>query len=43
MGGHFDPAAEAARNLREFSKYAPYHESQMQDVLVAFLHNAGIA
>jgi GMP synthase (glutamine-hydrolysing) len=43
MGGHFDPAAEAARNLREFSKYAPYHESQMRDVLVAFLHNAGIA
>jgi GMP synthase (glutamine-hydrolysing) len=43
MGSLFDPAAEAARNLREFSRYAPYYEIQMRDVLVAFLHNAGIA
>jgi GMP synthase (glutamine-hydrolysing) len=43
MGGCFDPAEETARNLREFSKYAPHYEPQMRDVLVAFLHNAGIA
>ena len=43
MGDHFDPREESARNLREFARYAPHYEAQMRDVLVAFLHNAGIA
>jgi GMP synthase (glutamine-hydrolysing) len=40
MGSQFDPAEEAARNLREFSKYAPYYEAQMREMLIAFLKNA---
>jgi GMP synthase-like glutamine amidotransferase len=43
MGDHFDPREESARNLREFARYAPYYEAQMRDVLIDFLHNAGIA
>ena len=43
MGGRFDPAEEAARNLREFARYAPYYEAQMREMLVAFLYNASIA
>jgi GMP synthase (glutamine-hydrolysing) len=43
MGSQFDPTAETARNLREFSKYAPFYETQMREVLIAFLHNTGIA
>jgi GMP synthase (glutamine-hydrolysing) len=42
MGDHFDPAAEATRNLQEFAKYAPYYEAQMREMLVAFLHNARV-
>jgi GMP synthase (glutamine-hydrolysing) len=42
MGNHFDPTEEAARNLREFSKYAPYYETQMREMLIAFLRNAGL-
>lgn len=42
MGSQFDPAEEAARNLREFSKYAPYYEAQMREMLIAFLRNAGL-
>jgi GMP synthase (glutamine-hydrolysing) len=42
MGSQFAPAEEAARNLREFSKYAPCYEAQMQELLMAFLKNAGL-
>ncbi len=42
MGDHFDPAEEAARNLREFARYAPVHEAQMGEMLRAFLDNAGL-
>ena len=37
MGDRFDPNDEAARNLREFAKFAPYHETQMRDMFLAFL------
>ena len=37
MGDRFDPAAEAARNLREFASYAPLYERQMARMLRAFL------
>ena len=33
---------EAAANLREFAAFAPYHESQMRRLLLAFLSNAGL-
>ncbi len=42
MGEGFDPVEEAARNLREFAKYAPQHEAQMRELLRAFLENAGL-
>lgn len=42
MGNDFDPGEEAARNLREFDKFAPVHEQQMRQVLLAFLRNAGL-
>ena len=37
MGNRFDPAEEAARNLREFTGYAPLYEPQMARMLRAFL------
>ena len=37
MGDRFDPAEEAARNLREFTAYAPLYEPQMARMLRAFL------
>ena len=43
MGDGFDPAEEAARNLREFAKFAPIHEAQMGDLLRAFLLKAGLS
>ena len=43
MGDRFDPDEEAARNLREFAKFAPTHEAQMGTLLRAFLSNAGLA
>ena len=43
MGHHFDPDEEAARNLREFARYEPHYQAQMRLMLLAFLHNAGIA
>ena len=43
MGDHFDPDEEAARNLAEFAKFAPSHEKQMRELLIAFLSNAGLA
>lgn len=42
MGEGFDPRDEAARNLREFAKFAPVHEAQMGDMLRAFLLQAGL-
>ncbi|MCI0441559.1 MAG: type 1 glutamine amidotransferase [Chloroflexi bacterium] len=42
MGDAFDPDEEAARNLREFAKYAPHYEAQMRELLLAFLRNAGV-
>ena len=42
MGEAFDPDEEAERHLREFAKYAPFHEAQMRELLLAFLRNAGI-
>jgi GMP synthase (glutamine-hydrolysing) len=43
MGDRFDPKEEAARHLREFAKYAPVYQSQMRDLLQAFLRQAGLA
>jgi len=43
MGDNFDPAEEAARNLREFAGFAPTYEAQMGDMLRAFLLNAGLS
>jgi GMP synthase (glutamine-hydrolysing) len=37
MGGQFDAKDESTRNLREFTKFAPCHESQMGEMLLAFL------
>ena len=42
MGGRFDPKEEAARNLREFARYAPAYCAQMRNLLTAFLRNAGL-
>ncbi|MDE2844782.1 MAG: hypothetical protein OXN21_15600, partial [Chloroflexota bacterium] len=42
MGDRFDPQEEAARNLREFARFAPVHETQMAELLRAFLANAGL-
>ena len=39
MGDRFDAREESARNLREFAKFAPYHEAQMREMLLAFLRN----
>ena len=38
MGDRFDPAEEAARNLREFTAFAPHHETQMARMLRALLN-----
>ena len=43
MGDRFDPAEEAARNLREFAKFSPAHEAQMGNLLRAFLASAGLS
>ena len=42
MGDRFDPAEEAARNLREFTAFAPHHEAQMARMLRALLVEAGL-
>lgn len=42
MGERFDPAEEAARNLREFEKFAVYHEAQCGEMLRALLGQAGL-
>ncbi len=42
MGNRFNPKEEAARNLEEFTKFAPHHEKQMAELLVAFLENGGL-
>lgn len=41
MGERFDPQEEAARNLREFAAFAPFHERQMARLLRAILDQAG--
>ena len=43
MGERFDPREEAARNLREFAAFAPYHERQMARLLRAILRQAARA
>ncbi|MCY4415248.1 MAG: type 1 glutamine amidotransferase [Chloroflexi bacterium] len=43
MGDRFDPAEEAARNLREFESFAPHHEAQMGKLLTALLSQAGLS
>ena len=40
MGDRFDPREEAARNLREFAAFAPFHERQMARLLRAILRQA---
>ena len=42
MGDSFIAEEEAARNLREFSKFVPEHQRQMTDLLKAFLNNANL-
>ena len=42
MGDRFNPAGEAARNLREFARFAPHHEAQMARMLRALLTQAGL-
>ena len=42
MGCDFDPEVESARNVREFTSFAPHHEKQMRELLMAFLGNAGL-
>ena len=42
MGERFDPDEEAARNLREFAAFAPFHERQMARLLRALLRQAGV-
>ena len=42
MGERFNPEEEAARNLREFTTFAPKHEAQMGEVLRALLTQAGL-
>ena len=42
MGDRFDAAEEAARNLREFAAFAPFHEAQMARMLRALLTQAGL-
>lgn len=42
MGDRFNPDEEAARNLREFTAFAPYHEAQMARMLRALMTQAGL-
>ena len=42
MGDRFDPSEEAARNRREFARFAPHHEAQMANLLRAMLAQAGL-
>ena len=42
MGERFDPQEEAARNLREFTVFARFHEAQMARMLRALLAQAGL-
>ena len=43
MGPAFNPKEESARNIREFTKFAPQHRRQMTAMLEAFLRNASLA
>ena len=42
MGDRFDPSEEAARHLREYTRYEPHYREQMRNLLTAFLHNADL-
>ena len=42
MGDRFDADEEAARHLREYARFAPIYESQMGEMLLAFLSGAGL-
>ena len=42
MGQAFRQEEEAARNLREFTRFVPEHQRQMSNLLEAFLVNAGL-
>ena len=42
MGDRFKAEEEAARNLREFTRFVPDHQCQMSNLLKAFLVNAGL-
>ena len=42
MGERFDAQEEAARNLREFTAFARFHEAQMGQMLTALLGQAGL-
>ena len=42
MGDRFDPREESARNLREFTAFARFHEAQMGRMLRALLTQAGL-
>ncbi len=42
MGARFDPNEAVVRNLGEFTSFAPFHEAQMRERLLAFLRNAGL-
>lgn len=42
MGSRFDPREEAARNLREFTAFARFHEAQMGRMFKALLAQAGL-
>lgn len=43
MGERFDPLQEAERHLREFRRYWPVYQRQMQEMLLAFLREGGLA
>ena len=42
MGNRFDPQEEAARNWREFAKFAPHHQTQMAAMLRGILQLNGL-
>ena len=42
MGNDFNPKIESARNAREFAPFSLHHETQMRELLLAFLENANL-
>ena len=43
MGDLFNASEEGARHIREFARYEPIYRTQMREMLVTFLQNAGLA